>query len=482
MELTGFNISNFKSIKDVTLEITPINKSYTYSLLGINESGKSSFLTALASIKDGQIQFPMDFTDKTKGVEIQLYYSLNNSELKALEKILAQEFKCPKELLSRMKLKDVCIGIYFSPNTELNKEIYEAPSLENSVFEDYTFINKEIIKRDPNNETHKSLDVEELFDTHFKNYFQKISHNIIFWKSSPEYLILEEIDLNNFGSNPRSISVPLMNCFKLAGISEDQINSQIESLRSAVDIANLEAKLGKRVTDHINTVWPEHPISIAFNINNNRISLLVNDNGIEFNAKTAKQRSDGFRQFISFLLTLSAENHTKELSNTILLIDEPETHLHPPAQINLLNELIKITSNDNNNIVFFATHSNYMIDKSNLDRCFKVEKVKNEHTQLTRIETRTSSYAEVNYEIFDIATTDYHNELYGYVESEEIEKLNSLPKNKKWKNAKTDKTEDVSLSKYIRNAIHHPENDLNPNYTEPDLRKSITILKGIKYS
>src|SRR6185436_7048704 len=137
----------------------------------------------------------------------------------------------------------------------------------------------------------------------------------------------------------------------------------------------------------------EHPVKIKFKINNGKLAFLVEDKDVKYQAKTTKQRSDGFRQFISFLLTLSAQNHSDELSNCILLLDEPETHLHPTAQLNLMDELIKISKNKNDNIVFFATHSNYMIDKLNIERCFKIYKKKNA-SALEQINKSHSSYSE----------------------------------------------------------------------------------------
>ena len=273
----------------------------------------------------------------------------------------------------------------------------------------------------------------------------------------------------------------MLNCFSLAGIKEESLKKEIAKLTSPVAISSLQSKLSELTTEHINKVWPEHPISITFQINNNKISLLIEDNGVKFQPKTTGQRSDGFKQFISFLLTISVENYNEELSNTILLIDEPETHLHPPAQINLLGELIKITSNNNNNnILFFATHSNYLIDKRNLDRNYKVSKKKNHKTSINKIEKKTSTYSEVNYEVFGIETSDYHNELYGYIESEEKPLLTSLDKSKKWVNSKTNKEYQVSLSEYIRHSIHHPENELNKKYTDKELNQSIKILRELK--
>ena len=224
----------------------------------------------------------------------------------------------------------------------------------------------------------------------------------------------------------------------------------------------------------------KHPIKIKFQINNSLLSFLVEDEKVKYKSKTTEQRSDGFRQFISFLLTISAESATNQLSNSLLLLDEPETHLHPQAQEYLKDELIKITRNDKNNIIFFATHSNYMIDKDHIERCFRLSKQSNRKTKVEKIKLGKTSYSEVNYEVFGILSSDYHNELYGYLEDVEKSKLDGLPKTKKWKNKKTNATKDVSLATYIRHSIHHPENTQNTKFTAEDLQKSIETLRELK--
>ena len=69
----------------------------------------------------------------------------------------------------------------------------------------------------------------------------------------------------------------------------------------------------------------------------------------------------------------------------------------------------------------------------------------------------------MNYSVFEVAGNDYHDELYGYLAStkEGRDKLEGLPKVQQgpWHNATlTGNPENVSLSKYIRHSIHHPEN------------------------
>lgn len=480
MKLEKIDISNYRSIDNLELEIKAVNGSHTFALLGINESGKSSFLQALSLVESGQINHPLDYFNQKEEVYVQLIYSLTKKEKESLEKYLIEVHRFPEELAKKVEVTKVYIIVDYAPDSAQTKNKYQSVELKTNSFTDYTNTPDGIVSK--SEDSQKPFDLVKYFDNDLSDYFIKLTHNVVLWKSSPQYLILDEIDLPTFANDPEGTSIPLVNCFRLAGIEIDEIKPTISELTSSVPINNLQERLSELVSEHINKVWPEHPIKVKFQISSNRISLLIEDEGVKFKVKTTGQRSDGFRQFISFLLTLSVENYNGELENTILLIDEPEVHLHPPAQINLLSELIEITRNKRNNIVFFATHSNYLIDKKNLDRCYQVIKEDNHKTILNKIEKPTSTYAEVNYEVFNIPTTDYHNELYGYLEDVDKAKLNALEKDRKWKNAsRSGAEEDVSLSRYIRHSIHHPENDLNKMYTEKQLIKSIEILRKLKY-
>lgn len=481
MELKSLEISNYRSIKELEIEISEVEESKTFALLGINESGKSSFLQALSLFNDENINYPLDYFDQNKAINIEFKYKLTSYEQNSLYKHLIEDKNFPEELAREIIIKEVYISVEFDPDSFTNKTTYQRIVFKNEEFDEYILHDDGKIEK--TNEATKYFNIHYYFNNFLSDYFIARSHEVVFWKSSSKYLILDEISLPNFANNPEEVSIPLLNCFQLAGIESENIKQTVNNLTSPVQINNLQEKLSELVTEHINKVWPEHPIKIKFQISNNEISLLVEDEGVKYEVKTSGQRSDGFKQFISFLLTLSVKNHNEELKNTILLIDEPEVHLHPPAQINLLKELIEITRNDKNNIVFFATHSNYLIDKNNLERCYQVTKENNHTTRLKRIKKSSSTYAEVNFEVFNIPTTDYHNELYGYLEDVKKDKLNNLKKNRKWKNAaRNGEEESVSLPKFIRHSIHHPENNLNKTYTDKDLVNSINALRDLKYN
>ncbi len=490
MKLQKIIIKNYRSIEEQSFVIEEKNKSHTYTLIGINESGKSSFLMALSLVDDGEVVFPRDFFDEKNPIEISLNYSLDEKDTKALNQELVGK-GIEKHILSEIEVGGIEVGVFFDKTNNYARKNFERISFSKTTLAGY-FFNGALPQKKTEGQEADDLDLSELFEILLPQYFYKKSHFITFWKSDPKHLIGEQINLETFLADPENVSVPLFNCFLLAKITD--IKTEIESIRT--DTArrqNLQDKLSDAVTVHIRKVWPNHPIKIKFNINNMMLEFLIEDDDVRYKTKTTGQRSDGFKQFISFLLTISAEHRASSLSRSLLLLDEPETHLHPKAQEFLREELITITKNKENNIVFFATHSNYMIDRDCMGRCYKVEKKGNNKTAISKIEGGVSSYAEVNYDVFGILSSDYHNELYGLIQ-DKSEKVNvsdfdiyleteKIQKDKKYIKIKKDGTTEeqtLTLPSYIRNLIHHPENVNNAKFTDADLEKSTKALLKIK--
>ena len=478
MNLKKILIENYKSIDKLEIPISRINGSQTFSLLGVNETGKSSILKAISFIDKMELAHPIDFHSTDKPVIIIFCYELEAFEKNDLIKHFETTYEAPETFLRQLEVKSLELKKVLnnvSPVTEIKIQSLE---YKKEIISKFKFEGGKIV---PEGETESEINLTDFFNTNLPNYFWEEIHSIVFWKSEPKYLISNAINLQQFSANPKTVSIPLINCFELIGITETEIKTEIDKLNNPASIHNLEQRLNDKVTEHIKKVWNGHPILIKFKINSNTISLLVEDEGVNYDAKVTSQRSDGFRQFISFLLTVSIENSNDKLNYTILLLDEPETHLHPTAQLNLRDELLRISKKrDDNNIVFYATHSNYLIDKSNLNRSFKITKENNTKTKIEKISKVQSSYSEINFEIFDIPTNDFHNELYGFIKANDNSKLNSLVEDRNWINTKTGNTQQVSLPTFIRHSIHHPENTQNRKFTETQLKKSINILRKIK--
>lgn len=465
MKLQSIQVKNYRSIEDVAFNTQPRSDgSFTFGLVGVNEAGKSSILKALA-IKDGLIKLNQkDFRDKTKDVEVLLTYKLDADDASEMENILGQDTELESAAITAIIAMDFVLTYsctYIKPTTILVD--VSIPALKSE----------------------DKYDIEQAS----ASYISSNAHQSIFWTAEDRYLISQPINLAAFSANPDGVSIPLRNCFRLAGIED--IAERISSLgNDSTEIEFLQNELGEKVTEHIKNVWPNHPIIITFHITNGLIHFHVKDSGSKDKAKTADQRSDGFKQFISFLLTISAQDRNDELSNSILLLDEPETHLHPQAQEYLLGELISITKNTRNNIAVFATHSNYMIDKDDLGRNHRISKSHGKTIQ-DPLDGRTASYASVTYEVFGIPSNDYHNELFSrlhsnyqdespedekrngikYFDVEVFQKMFNLSADKPWR--KTPKQ--ISLPTFIRNCINHPDN--GDSFTAAELKKSIDFLR-----
>jgi len=176
----------------------------------------------------------------------------------------------------------------------------------------------------------------------------------------------------------------------------------------------------------------------------------------------------------------------KNVPNIIYAIEEPETSQHPEHQRMLIDAFKKLSNNENTQIIL-TTHSPAIVKLLEFGqlRLLKKENGKVNAINIEKNELPYPSLNEVNFLAFGEANEDYHNELYGYIESEGIlnEYKNGKPtlKYKREKNGKVIE-EDKVLSEFIRHQIHHPGNKLNKMFTFDQLQESIKLMRDfIKY-
>jgi predicted ATP-dependent endonuclease of OLD family len=214
MILSSFILENYRSIERVEFKISEIDNSKTYGLLGINESGKSSFLKGLSLIDKKDLKYNQDFYDDKNPVIVKLKYHLLSHELEEIKSELSSEVE--EELLNDLNITEIEIEINYSADVNLNKIITENIQFKKDTFEDYTILANKIIKIQPEQNDQEPFSFSDFFLKQKPNFFYERSHNVIFWKSSPEYLFLDEIDLNLFLRDPEKTSIPLFNCFLLS--------------------------------------------------------------------------------------------------------------------------------------------------------------------------------------------------------------------------------------------------------------------------
>lgn len=215
------------------------------------------------------------------------------------------------------------------------------------------------------------------------DYVQKNETVVSVWQPSSDYL-LSNVNLNTFSQDIDS-NKPLRNIFFLSGFTEQKtIADAISKVGNHKNRSILSSKLNKAINSYINKVW-SNKINIVIEITETGfLTFLIRDQGEEneHNRFEITERSQGAQQFLSLILSLSLEAESHERKNELILIDEPETHLHPSGIRDLGRELLKI---GHDNYVFLATHSPFIIDKKHKERHYIVKKNKNAITEVIRI-------------------------------------------------------------------------------------------------
>lgn len=183
----------------------------------------------------------------------------------------------------------------------------------------------------------------------------------------------------------------------------------------------------------------------------------------------------------------------------VLMLDEPETWLHPSAQLKLGEALSKIGEREQ---VFIITHSPYLIRK--FDPQNHLLTILAGQGDDRRVDHSTTfglfgmgepTWGEINYRAFEVCSNDFHNELYGHVQryieaqkadgrfakEEEIDAFlvaDGLLKTKTWVRTAA-LSYQTTLPVYVRNAIHHPENTSNSAVTADELHESTKSLVAV---
>jgi predicted ATPase len=209
-----------------------------------------------------------------------------------------------------------------------------------------------------------------------------------------------------------------------------------------------------------------------------------------------KQLSSGEKQIIyrvGFLL-----QDLGNIKGGIILIDEPETSLHPILQNKFKNILLEAFDGLGVQIII-ATHSPYIFEnlKEDTETCIKVDRSKkvSKKISLTFPEAAfipsTTSVNLISYLAYDIPSEMLHIELYTILYIREgIKTIKAMGNRfiqlkvtemKTFKRDLEPKGEIVkeALPQFIRNKIHHGEETGREKYTKEELKRSIDIMIGL---
>lgn len=192
----------------------------------------------------------------------------------------------------------------------------------------------------------------------------------------------------------------------------------------------------------------------------------------------------GYEMIFSLLYSFNLSQQSGK--KLIVLIDEPELHLHPSLQERFVEVLLELSAVAQ---IIITTHSPLLVKQLSYNDNIKAEVLirNSDSVEVAPVGERILPYVsanEVNYLAFGLATEEHHNELY-----EELKSLNGEEKGTKsfdidYFQGEKDEPKsypwmghpkEVSIHTFVRNQIHHQKE--NGKADIDDLRTSIERMR-----
>lgn len=340
MKISTLHIKNFKSIEEITIT----NIENTLILVGKNNTGKSSILGAIRAMSNQYKISSFDYNQKNKNIEIEMTLSLTDDDLQLLYK---------QGKISRLRNYDKW-------HEELCKKI---PSYNNNT----VFIGCKI----HTDGTRKYYDGLQKSNPHLEALIPSLY--IVDDRRSFELLNNTFLDFQNFRDfddvknnlclfdNKR----PCNECFECIPVINKKTPDALTLFESMLLLKNkLYSSNIKKYEDDINKYFQksygaQYSIQYKFNFDISGLlkvdtvaQNLDNDNQVPIHEASTSMKS------LYILSLFQAYLDIESKVSNIILVDQPELHLHPELQ-KITSEILYKLSKKNQ--VVFSTHSPIML-------------------------------------------------------------------------------------------------------------------------
>lgn len=383
MKLLRYKVTNFRSVKDSGW----INCDDVTTLVGINEAGKSNLLLALWKL------------NPASGGDIDVLHDMPVSELSVLRsKANTTPFISAIFSISKDTANTIAENVGFKAD--------EFDTIEVVRFYDGHY---HIIC--PNGRPH-SVKTENIEEKDEEDNVQIITKDIDYTDEDFENQVLDKLPkfvyYSNYGNLSTKIYMPhvikWLNNQSVDGIEMNE--DQVRTIRVLFEYVNLQPKeileLGKdpkvvalerrgsepskaeiekaekdkeertillqsaaaKLTKDFRDWWKQGDYNFRFVADGSYFTIWVSDKKRPSEVQL-DLRSTGLQWFLSFYLVFLVESQNKH-KNAILLLDEAGLTLHPLAQKDLS---LFFNNLSNNNQIINTTHSPFIVDTNNIDRC-----------------------------------------------------------------------------------------------------------------
>ena len=386
MKLIRYCVTNFRSVK----ESGWIECDDVTTLVGINESGKSNLLLALWKLnpaRDGNIDILHDMPVSKLSTYRQTPEKI---------KFISAEFEIDKEssdqIFATTKYKfeeqsKILVSRYYDGSYK-----FEFPGGYPKMFDESALIDSEEDPEAQKQEKEDLFDEKKLYDAiknelpkfvYYSNYGNLSSKiylpNVIKWLNGKAVqgievnedqvrtlrVLFDFVDLNpeeilELGKDPKELAMK-----RSGNNSTPPSQKEIDTAeKSKEERSILLQSASVKLTKQFKEWWKQGEYKFRFEADGDYFRIWVSDN-IRPDEVGLELRSTGLQWFLSFYLIFLVESQEQH-KDAILLLDEAGLTLHPLAQKDLAHFFEGLSEK---NQIINTTHSPFIIDTSNIDRC-----------------------------------------------------------------------------------------------------------------
>lgn len=474
MKIKSVYIKNFRGISELD---APIELADFSIFIGDNGTGKTAILEAINyALSPGYVTSRFDINDFHKGgdTDIEITVEFNATfTAKLADGFTTQNVDCNKIALIVKKRERSTPGKAFSDLVTTTH--YVVPVAERGTDgwsqarrngNNFNFTERQLALNNVDIETPRAF-----YFTKTRNRQLTMSYNSSFtnivndlnWRFDKSQR--EKEDAEHFKHDRKALHEKVMS--ETGG----------DTMKKTIDAAN--EILGKLEIDPINisllkTLTPFDHSEIVFPFDGFELPVELGGSGIEMTIAIA-------------LLEAMAKISKEKI---VLIIDEPELHLHPKLQARLFDHLKEISSDIQ---IVVSTHSPILFKNVYQNPDVKLQVSKSDGAKKIFIQDARStgfgllnwspSWGEICYFAYDLPTAEFHGDLYCSLQDREnkgevrdIENwfvtTKGAAKEITWNDARGTAHQETLMT-YIRNRIHHGDNQNRPMFSPAQLKDSI---------
>ncbi len=376
MYYTNFYIKNYKGIKDLTIDLEREPSTNIITLVGLNESGKTTILEAISTLENEP-----NANDRHKLIPKSKKF--NFSDTIEIHATLKTDRNDEREI--RAKCQEIGltqsspIGTFKIILKYIFKDSVYQPEESGWGFE-FSLNGKKAGQRQERLYFPSSLEYESIKEFIRHELIPPIIYYPNFLFDFPPRIYLEESTSEDKEQKTyRSVLKDIMDTIGDGINIDDHIVNRIKNPSDGSDEA-LEATI-ERVSSQI-TIIVFDAWSQLFDGSGKEIKLkpgLDTSNGLVYLEVKLKEgteqfqiseRSLGFKWFFTFLLfTEFRKNRGSEKGQILFLLDEPASNLHSTAQKNLLKTFERLVDSCK---MIYTTHSHHLINPTWLSGAYIV--------------------------------------------------------------------------------------------------------------